>query len=81
MRRRLVQTGGSLAVTLPAEVVEAFGLKKGQSVEVAVHPTTGAVVVRPGARLFDDGKVTKRFKAAASSLLERRAALYRELAK
>jgi antitoxin component of MazEF toxin-antitoxin module len=81
MKRRLVQTGGSLAVTLPAEVVEAFGLKKGQTVEVAVHPATGAVVIRPGARLFDGGTVTKRFKAAASSLLERRAALYRELAK
>jgi antitoxin component of MazEF toxin-antitoxin module len=81
MKRKIVQTGSSLAVTLPAEVVEAFGLKKGQEVDVAVHPATGAVVIRPGARFFDDGKVTRRFKAAASSLLERRASLYRELAK
>jgi antitoxin component of MazEF toxin-antitoxin module len=81
MKRKIVQTGSSLAVTLPAEVVEAFGLKKGQEVDVAVHPGTGAVVIRPGVKYFEDGKVTKRFKAMSSSLLERRAALYRELAK
>ena len=76
-----MQTGSSLAVTLPAEVVEAFGLRKGQEVDVAVHPATGAVVIRPGAKYFDGGKATKRFKAMSSSLLQRRAALYRELAK
>ena len=81
MRRKIVQTGSSLAVTLPAEVVEAFGLKKGQQVDVAVHPATGAVVIRPGARLFEGGRVTKRFRAMSLSLLDRRAALYRELAK
>ena len=59
MKRKIVQTGSSLAVTLPAEVVEAFGLKKGQEVDVAVHPTTGAVVIRPGVKYFEDGKVTK----------------------
>ena len=81
MRRKIVQTGSSLAVTLPAEVVEAFGLKKGQQVDVAVHPATGAVVIRPGARQFEGGRVTKRFRAMSLSLLDRRAALYRELAK
>jgi antitoxin component of MazEF toxin-antitoxin module len=81
MKRKIVQTGGSLAVTLPAEVVEEFGLKKGQDVDVSVHPATGAVVIRPGVKFFEEGKVTKRFKAMSASLLERRAALYRELAK
>jgi antitoxin component of MazEF toxin-antitoxin module len=81
MKRRIVQTGSSLAVTLPAEVVEAFQLKKGQEVEVAVHPSTGAVVIRPGVKYFEDGKVTKRFKAMSKTLLDRRAALYRQLAK
>lgn len=81
MKRRIVQTGGSLAVTLPAEVVEAFNLKKGQEVDVDVHPTTGAVVVRPGVKYFDDGKVTGRFKTVSRALLERRAAVYRQLAK
>ena len=56
MRRKIVQTGSSLAVTLPAEVVEAFGLKKGQEVDVAVHPSTGAVVIRPGAKLLRGGQ-------------------------
>ena len=52
MKRKIVQTGSSLAVTLPAEVVEAFSLKKGQEVDVAVHPATGAVVIRPGVKLL-----------------------------
>jgi antitoxin component of MazEF toxin-antitoxin module len=81
MKRKLVQAGGSLAVTLPAEVVQEFGLEKGMAVDVSVHPQTGAVIVRPGIRYFEDGKATKRFKAAAGALLDRRAALYRALAK
>ncbi len=61
MERRLVQAGGSLAVTLPAEIVKEFKLKKGMSVEVSIHPQTRAVTIRPGVRRFEDGKVTKRF--------------------
>jgi len=81
MKRKIVQTGSSLAVTLPAEVVEEFKLKKGQEVDVSVHPTTGAVIIRPGVKYFEDGKVTKRFKEMARSLIKKRAGLYRELAK
>ena len=81
MKRKIVQTGGSLAVTLPAEVVEAFGLKKGQDVDVAVHPGTGAVVIRPGVRYIEDGKVTKRFRALADSALARYEKAFEELAK
>ena len=73
MERKIVQTGGSLAVTLPAEVVEAPGLKKGQEVDVDVHPATGAVVIRPGVKSFEDGKATKRFKALSTPLLDRSA--------
>ena len=40
MRRKLVQAGSSLAVTLPAEVVQEFRLKKGMAVELSVHPQT-----------------------------------------
>ena len=68
-------------MTLPAEVVEAFGLKKGQEIDVAVHPGTGPVVIRPGVRFFEDGAVTKTFRSNLASLLERRSALYRQLAK
>jgi antitoxin component of MazEF toxin-antitoxin module len=81
MKRKLVQAGGSLAVTLPSEVVREFELKKGMTVEVSVHPQTGAVTIRPGVRMLENGKVTKRFDRLADDLLERRAGLYRELAK
>ena len=81
MERQLVQAGGSLAVTLPAEIVKEFKLKKGMSVEVSIHPQTRAVTIRPGVHLFEDGKVTKNFKGLAEGLMKRRAAAYRELAK
>lgn len=81
MERKLVQAGGSLAVTLPAEVVNAFGLEKGMSVDVTVHPKTGAVTIRPGVQFAEDGKVTERFDRAIDDLLDRRSELYRRLAK
>jgi antitoxin component of MazEF toxin-antitoxin module len=81
MKRKLVQAGGSLAVTLPAEVVRDFELKKGMTVDVSVHPQTGAVTIRPGPHMFEGGRTTKRFERLAKSLLEERAKLYRELAK
>ncbi len=81
MKRKLVHIGSSLAVTLPAEVVQDFKLKKGQSVDVSVHPMTGAVTIRPGIRYYENGKVTRRFREKAEEILRRREALYRELAK
>jgi len=80
-KRKLVQAGGSLAVTLPAEVVREFKLKKGAEVEVSVHPRTGAVTIRPGVRYFEEGRVTRRFEKLAEELLDRRARMYRALAK
>jgi len=80
-KRKLVQAGGSLAVTLPAEVVHEFKLKKGAEVDVSVHPLTGAVTIRPGVRYFEDGRASLRFRKVAEELLERRARVYRELAK
>ena len=81
MKRKLVQAGSSLAVTLPAEVVREFKLKKGAEVDVSVHPQTGAVTIRTGVRYFEDGKLTPRFEKPAEALLERRSRAYRELAK
>ena len=81
MKRKIVQTGGSLAVTLPQEVVEEFKLKKGQEVEVTVHPTTGAVTIRPGIKYVEDGKVTKRFKESIDALMDRYGGVFEELAK
>lgn len=81
MKRKLVKTGSSLAVTLPAEVVEAFGLEKGQEVDLSVHPGSGAITIRLGVRQFDDGKASPRFQALVKELVKERAALYRALAK
>lgn len=79
MKRSIVQTGSSLAVTLPMDVVQTFGLQKGQEVEVAVHPQTGAITIRPGVALFEGGRVSERFKALADEVLARRAALPRRM--
>jgi len=81
MSRKIIQTGSSLAVTLPKEVVDQFKLKKGDEVEVSVHPQTGAITVRTGVRYIEGGKVTKRFTDLSRDLIRRRAKLYRELAK
>ena len=81
MTRKIVQTGSSLAVTLPRDVVEQFKLKKGDEVDVSVHPQTGAIIVRAGVRYLEGGKVTKRFMRLSEDLMRRRAKLYRELAK
>lgn len=79
MKRSVVQTGSSLAVTLPMDVVQAFGLQKGQEVDVAVHPLTGAVTIRPGVAFLEGGRISERFKALADEVLARRAALPRRM--
>ena len=81
MTRKIVQTGSSLAVTLPKEVVEQFKLKKGDQVEVSVHPQTGAIVVRTGVRYIEGGKVTTRFSARAQKVLAKYDKAFEELAK
>lgn len=81
MERQLVQAGGSLAVTLPAEVVKEFRLKKGMSVDVTVHPKTKAVTIRPGVKYFEEGKVTKRFQDMSQRIMDKYAAAFEELAK
>ncbi len=79
MKRSIVQTGSSLAVTLPIEVVQTFGLQKGQEVEVSVHPQTGAITIRPGVAFVEGGAITERFQALADEILARRSALPRRM--
>jgi putative addiction module antidote len=81
MTRKIVKTGSSLAVTLPKEVVERFKLKKGDSVDVSVHPQTGAIVVRTGVRYVEGGKVTRRFNTRAQTVLDKYDKAFDELAK
>ena len=81
MKRKLVKTGSSLAVTLPAEVVESFGLEKGHEIDLTVHPASGAITIRLGVRLLDGGKPSRRFREMVDELVRERAALYRALAR
>lgn len=76
-----MQAGGSLAVTLPVEVVREFKLVKGAEVDVSVHPQTGAVTIRPGVRMLEDGKLTPRFRKLSEAVADRYAEAFRELAK
>ena len=80
MPRKIVQTGSSLAVTLPKDIVEQLGLKKGDEVEVSAHPVTGTIVVRTPVRYYEGGKTTRLFRQLTGDLLQRRAKLYRRLA-
>ncbi len=79
MKRSLVQTGSSLAITLPIDVVQTFSLKKGQEVDLSVHPVTGAITIRPGVARVEQGQITDRFRALADVVLERRSAVLRRL--
>ncbi len=81
MKRKVVKTGSSLAVTLPREVVAEFKLAPGDEVDVSVHPQTGAIVIRAGVRYFEDGKVTKRFTELSRRVLARYDKAFEELAK
>ena len=81
MTRKVVKTGSSLAVTLPSDVVNEFKLKAGDDVDVTVHPRTGAIVIRPGVRQFDNGKITKRFRDASKRVLEQYDDAFDELSK
>ncbi len=81
MTRRIVQTGSSLAVTLPKEVVDQFQLKKGDEVDVSVHPRTGAITIRTAVRHIEGGKVTKRLTDRARKIMARYDEAFEELAK
>lgn len=81
MPRKIVQTGSSLAVTLPKDIVDQLGLKKGDPVDVALNPRDGAIIVRPGVQYAEGGRVTRRFKDAAADVLRRYDKAFAELAK
>lgn len=51
------------------------------AVDVTVHPQTGVVTIHPGPRYVEGGRLTKRFEHALDELLDRRAELYRRLAR
>ena len=80
MKRKLVKVGNSLAVTLPREIVTELGLEPGQEVDTSIDPRTGNFVVRAGAKEFEDGKVSPRFRRMVDDLIRERRELYNRLA-
>lgn len=81
MKRKIVQTGTSLAVTLPKDIVDELKLRKGDEMDVSLHPQTGVIMMRAGVKYFDDGKVTKRFKEVSASIIKRHAKAFEALSK
>jgi len=81
MKRKIVATGSSLAVTLPADIVQELGLQKGQEVDISLHPVTKVVTIRTGVKLYEGGQVTPRVKADIEQLMRENAAVYEKLAR
>ena len=45
-KQKIIKTGHSLAVTIPANFVHSLGIKPGQEVQVEVEPENGQIVYR-----------------------------------
>jgi len=43
-KQKIIRTGNSLAVTIPAEFVESVGIKAGDEVKVALEPNKGRII-------------------------------------
>jgi antitoxin component of MazEF toxin-antitoxin module len=43
-KQKIIKTGNSLAVTVPADFVHTVGIKAGQEVKSKVQPETGQVI-------------------------------------
>lgn len=43
-KQKIIKTGNSLAVTIPAQFVQSVGVKAGQEVKVKLEPETGRVI-------------------------------------
>jgi len=43
-KQKIIRTGNSLAVTIPAEFAELIGIKAGDGVKVEIEPEKGRVI-------------------------------------
>jgi len=43
-KQKIIRTGNSLAVTIPAEFVESIGIKAGDEVRVTLEPEKGRII-------------------------------------
>jgi len=46
MKQKIMRSGGSLVVTVPADFVKAVGVKTGDKVEVTAIPQKGQVIYK-----------------------------------
>jgi antitoxin component of MazEF toxin-antitoxin module len=47
MAQKIIQIGSSAGMTLSPDTLEALNMKVGDAIEVAVHPSTRILTVRP----------------------------------
>ena len=80
MKRKIVQVGNSLAVTLPRELVKEFHLKAGMEVQTSINHRNAHFIVEPGIKYFEEGKATSRFEKLADRLIKKRQKLLKRLA-
>ena len=45
-KQKIIKTGHSLAVTIPAHFVQSLGIKSGQEVEVEIESESGQIVYK-----------------------------------
>jgi antitoxin component of MazEF toxin-antitoxin module len=51
LKRKIVQTGTSLAVVLPKDIVDELKLAKGDEVDVTMHPQTSVIMTKTSIRM------------------------------
>ena len=79
MKRKLVKSGNSLAVTLPSDLVKELGIKPGTEVDVNADPAREVITIRLQPRQFEGGKATRKFRQMVNDLLTERAEVHRRL--
>jgi len=43
-KQKIIRTGNSLGITIPAQFIKAIGIKAGQEVEVRTQPDQGKII-------------------------------------
>lgn len=80
MKQPVVKVGESLAVLLPADVVQNWKLRAGGEIELATHPDRTSVTVSEPTRLLNNGRVTGDFIRLAEGILEQFEEAWKRLA-
>lgn len=79
MKRKLVKSGNSVAVTLPSDLVKELGIKPGAEVDVNADPAREVITIRLQPRQFEAGTATRIFRQRVNQLLADRDDVHRRL--